>query len=888
MNLLGMKRKLLPLGSPQGGKGGGGGGAPPPPASQTVTQTAIPEYARPYVESMLGKSEALTDINQNPYQSYGGQRIAGFNPVQERAFQNVQNMQTAPQVGMGSELAAASGMGALGTQPRSAMLGQEALGYGAAGQMYGGMGAQQALARAQQTGRQAGMYGGMGAGYGAQAAGMVPTAQRFGQESADIGMAGLGYGQLGTGYGGRGAMAAEQGFGAGEQFARQATDPRSVQAYMSPYMQNVVDVQKQEALRDFNKGLTAQNLGAARQGTYGGARNILANTEAQRNLQTQLGNIQAAGTQQAFQDAQRQQQFGANLGLQGLQAGYGGLGLGMQGAGMGLQGLGTALQGQQARMASLGQAGQFLGQGMQGAGLGLQGVGAQQAAGQLGLQGTAQGMQGAQAGLSGVGQAIGAGQYGLAGLGTGLQAAGTLGQLGQTQFGQQQAINAAQQQVGAIQQAQAQQALDLGYQDFLKQRNYPYQQLAFQSDMLRGIPLSQSAQQIYTAPPSAASQLGGLGMSALGIYGMSGGFRAKGGVIKEMAGGGLAYAKGGEIEMMDIKQLTEMLDNPSLNPLEVAMIEKRIMLLQRMGNNPTTAEIMSKGAGIDSIPTGDMIPENMAGGGIVAFAKGGDPSGVDAIKSAAESRQSYREQLEREVLDSMKRLKTEDPFKESRAQDEQIRAQIAESKRVAPYEALTMAGLRTMAGTSPYALTNLGGGGEEALKTYGRSKREEADLQKQLLQQGVEREKSQFGRQTQLLGAQQTALGQLYGKEAALEAAAATRALAGAGKEDRNINRAAALINSDPVIKSLNKQLENSGYQPGSPEYEYFEKRIVERQNQIYKTVGVTVPEVTPSNIAFPKPEEKPGLFDRIFGGDKKPAPSQNKVVPFSQLPTKG
>jgi hypothetical protein len=289
MNLLGMKRKLLPLGSPQGGgKGGGGGGSAPPPASQTVTQTAIPEYARPYVESMLGKSEALTDINQNPYQSYGGQRIAGFNPVQERAFQNVQNMQPASQVGMGSELAAASGMGALGSQPRSAMLGQEALGYGAAGQMYGGMGAQQALARAQQTGRQAGMYGGMGAGYGAQAAGMAPTAQRFGQESADIGMAGLGYGQLGTGYGGRGAMAAEQGFGAGEQFARQATDPGATQAYMSPYMQNVVDVQKQEAMRDFAKQMPAMQAQAVRQGAFGGSRSAIEAAEARRNLNTQL------------------------------------------------------------------------------------------------------------------------------------------------------------------------------------------------------------------------------------------------------------------------------------------------------------------------------------------------------------------------------------------------------------------------------------------------------------------------------------------------------------------------------------------------------------------------------------------------------------------------
>jgi hypothetical protein len=880
-----------------GGGGGGGGGSAPAPTTQTVTQTSIPEYARPYVERMLGKSEALTDIDQNPYQEYGGERIAGFNQNQQNAFANVFNQAPASQLGAASNLAGQAGLDAINMQGQAGQLGQEALGYGQVGSMYGGLGAQQAIQRAQQTARQAGLYGGMGAGFGAQAAGMAPTAQAFGQQAADIGMGGLGYGAMGAGYGGRGAMAAEQGFGAGEAFARQATDPRSIQAYMSPYMQNAVDYQKSQAIRDFDIGQQAQKARAVGSGAYGGSRQAIVEAEAQRSLGNQLAGIQATGTQKAFEDAQRQQQFGANLGVQGLQAGYGGLGLGMQGAQTGLQGLGTALQGQQARMQGLGQAGQFLGQGIQGAQAGLQGVGAQQAAGQLGLQGTAQGMQGAGYGLQGVQAATGAGQLGLQGLGQATSAASTLGQLGQTEFGQEQAILGEQQKVGAIQQAQAQQGLDLAYQDFLKQRNYPYQQLAFQSDMLRGLPLSQSAQSMYSAPPSMGSQLGGLGMSALGIYGMSGGFKAKGGMVgKGYAEGGLmaakaykegGYADGGDISMMNVKQLTEMLDNPTLTPMEVEMIQKRIMLLNRMGSNPTTAEIMSRGAGIGSIPTGEMVPEQMAGGGIVAFAQGGESSGVDAIKSAAQARQSYREQLEREVLESMKRLKTEDPFKESRAQDEKIRAQMEESKRVSPYEALTMAGLRTMAGTSQYGLSNLGAGGEEGVKALARSKREEADLQKQLLQQGVEREKSQFGRQTQLLGAQQTALGQLYGKEAALAAAEANKSRSGSDAQERNLLRAATLIGSDPTIKSLQKQLENSGYQPGSPEYNYFEQRIAERQNQIYKTVGVTVPEVTTSNIAFPKPAEKPGFFESLFPKNK-PAPSQNKVVPYSQLPAKG
>jgi hypothetical protein len=71
---------------------------------------------------------------------------------------------------------------------------------------------------------------------------------------------------------------------AGQQYMGMATDPQAQQAFMSPYMQNVVDVQKQEAIRDAQKGQLGQNLAAARQGTYGGARQTLAMTERERNL----------------------------------------------------------------------------------------------------------------------------------------------------------------------------------------------------------------------------------------------------------------------------------------------------------------------------------------------------------------------------------------------------------------------------------------------------------------------------------------------------------------------------------------------------------------------------------------------------------------------------
>ena len=78
-----------------------------------------------------------------------------------------------------------------------------------------------------------------------------------------------------------------------------------VQQYMSPYTQGVVDVAKREAITDAQKAQLGANLSAARQGTYGGARQLLAQTERERGLRTQLGDIQARGLQAAYEAAQK-------------------------------------------------------------------------------------------------------------------------------------------------------------------------------------------------------------------------------------------------------------------------------------------------------------------------------------------------------------------------------------------------------------------------------------------------------------------------------------------------------------------------------------------------------------------------------------------------------
>jgi hypothetical protein len=73
-----------------------------------------------------------------------------------------------------------------------------------------------------------------------------------------------------------------------------------------------------------------QAIGA---GAFGGSRQAIAEAEAERGLMSQLQGITATGSQKAFEDAQRQQQFGAQLGLQGLQTGLQGMGQAGQAAG---------------------------------------------------------------------------------------------------------------------------------------------------------------------------------------------------------------------------------------------------------------------------------------------------------------------------------------------------------------------------------------------------------------------------------------------------------------------------------------------------------------------------------------------------------------------------
>ena len=121
------------------------------------------------------------------------------------------------------------------------------------------------------------------------------------------------------------------------QAAQQSTDPAAISARMSPYQQAVVDIQKREALRDANKLQQQIGASAVGAGAFGGSRQALAETELARQTGQRLADIQAVGSQQAFQQAMNQlsadraaslaagQQF-AGLGAQQQQLGLAGLG----------------------------------------------------------------------------------------------------------------------------------------------------------------------------------------------------------------------------------------------------------------------------------------------------------------------------------------------------------------------------------------------------------------------------------------------------------------------------------------------------------------------------------------------------------------------------------
>lgn len=246
-------------------------------------------------------------------------------------------------------------------------------------------------------------------------ASLSPMQQQVGTELGGLGTPSqfnMGMGAAGSAYGVLGAGLPS------------VTNAGTLEQYMSPYTQNVVDVQKAEAIRDYEKTLPQLGAQAAKAGAFGGSRQAIERAEANRNLQTNLGNIQAKGLQSAYEAAQK-----------GLEA---------------------------ERTAQL-------------------------------QQGTALGQ------LSDV----------FTRAGTAEQAA---------DIDRLKTMGA----YGDLERAYQQQLLDAQKAELTRQAEFGQQQLGGMANILRGVPVSTTAETTaQTAPaPSFASQLGGLGLTGLSLYNM--------------------------------------------------------------------------------------------------------------------------------------------------------------------------------------------------------------------------------------------------------------------------------------------------------------------------------------------------------------------------------
>ena len=257
--------------------------------------------------------------------------------------------------------------------------------------------------------------------------------QRLADESADLlssrqnvrdiagrGIAGLPTAMTGV-KAGMGRAAQGLGFQAG-QF-----DSDAAQQYMSPYMQNVVDVQKAQALLDFDRAQAGRDAQAVQAGAFGGSRQAVAQALAGEDLQRRLGEIQATGQQKAFENAQQQferdraaRESAERLGITA----------------------GESLTSQSAQLAQLGD---------------------------LARKGD-------------------------------VQAAELL------------------EKIGKDQQAREQAGLDLAYEDFVRQRDFPRESLTFLSSILRGVPVQPSTETIKFQQYNPIQEALGTGIAGLGLY----------------------------------------------------------------------------------------------------------------------------------------------------------------------------------------------------------------------------------------------------------------------------------------------------------------------------------------------------------------------------------
>ena len=135
-----------------------------------------------------------------------------------------------------------------------------------------------------------------------------------------------------------------------------------------------------------------------------------------------------------------------------------------------------------------------------------------------------------QAQTANIGQQQFGANLGLQGLQAANTAANTLGTAGQQAYAQQTGAINLQNQLGSQQQQAEQAKIDQQIKDYANQQQWSMQQLGNMSNLLRGLPMQSTTTAAYQATPSAASQIAGLGTTAVAGAKLAG--YAKGGKVR--------------------------------------------------------------------------------------------------------------------------------------------------------------------------------------------------------------------------------------------------------------------------------------------------------------------------------------------------------------------
>ena len=282
---------------------------PSGPQQVQQTTTNLPAYAEPFYRNLL---ERATFESERPLETYPGQRLADFDPYEQQAMSGIADMAYAGdpiQMQQASELAAAVGY----QDPNQAM--QIANAYRPSAQYSGyfagdidsgyDAGALDNQFRADQAG-QGYQAGQRGVGYDPiqfdqfydprnRQSGYDPIEYQSGFDARTFDP-GYFAEQLGQDYT---AKELQSQFDAGSV----ATDPDVLAQYMSPYAQLVTDIERREAIEAGEKAKTDIGLQAAGAGGLGGYREAIMLSEADKNIQQQLADIQATGGQRAYEQA---------------------------------------------------------------------------------------------------------------------------------------------------------------------------------------------------------------------------------------------------------------------------------------------------------------------------------------------------------------------------------------------------------------------------------------------------------------------------------------------------------------------------------------------------------------------------------------------------------